>query len=137
MRSGDRIAVYADFDCDGIPGAAVLSDLFTKLGYENFEVYLPHRDREGYGFHEEAVEQLASRGVKLIITVDVRDESCQVSQELGADIALNARTVDPVAAIKEATVDCTCSEPMVTVAAALTDGQPALKAKSGIEMTGA
>jgi len=71
MRSGDRIAVYADFDCDGIPGAAVLSDLFTKLGYENFEVYLPHRDREGYGFHEEAVEQLASRGVKLIITVDV------------------------------------------------------------------
>jgi len=41
----------------------------------------------------------------------------------------------PADAIKEATEDCTCSEPVVT--AGLTEGQPALKAKSGIEMTGA
>src|SRR3989344_4213249 len=68
---GERIAVYADFDCDGIPGAAVLSDFFEKLGYGNVEVYLPHRDREGYGFHTEAIETLAVREVKLIITVDV------------------------------------------------------------------
>lgn len=71
MEKEERIAVYADFDCDGIPGAAVLSDFFTKIGYENFEVYLPHRDKEGYGFHTEAIRALASRGVKLIITVDV------------------------------------------------------------------
>ena len=67
----ERIAVYADFDCDGIPGASVLSDLFERIGYANFEVYLPHRDREGYGFHTEAISLLAERGVKLIITVDV------------------------------------------------------------------
>src|SRR3990167_564676 len=71
MERNERIAIYADFDCDGIPGAALLSDLFQKLEYENFEVYLPHRDREGYGFHTEAIQQLAERGVKLIITVDV------------------------------------------------------------------
>src|SRR3989338_2575168 len=71
IEKNERIAVYADFDCDGIPGAALLSDLFNKIGYENFEVYLPHRDREGYGFHAEAIEALAARGVKLIITVDV------------------------------------------------------------------
>ena len=71
IKAGERIAIYADFDCDGIPGAAVLSDLFQKIGYENFEVYLPHRDREGYGFHTEAIDQLATSGVKLIITVDV------------------------------------------------------------------
>ena len=71
IEKNERIAVYADFDCDGIPGASILSDLFTKIGYENFEVYLPHRDREGYGFHVEAIAQLAKRDVKLIITVDV------------------------------------------------------------------
>ena len=71
MSAGERIAVYADFDCDGIPGASVLSDFFKKIGYGNFEVYLPHRDREGYGFHTEAIAQLAERRVKLIITVDV------------------------------------------------------------------
>ena len=71
IERNERIAVYADFDCDGIPGASILSDFFTKIGYRNFEVYLPHRDREGYGFHPEAIRTLASREVKLIITVDV------------------------------------------------------------------
>jgi single-stranded-DNA-specific exonuclease len=71
MRGGERIAIYGDFDCDGIPGSAVLFDTFRKIGYENVEVYIPHRDREGYGFHTAAIDTLASRDVRLIITVDV------------------------------------------------------------------
>jgi single-stranded-DNA-specific exonuclease len=71
IEENERIAVYADFDCDGIPGAALLFDLFEKISYKNFEIYLPHRDREGYGFHTQAIEELAARGVKLIVTVDV------------------------------------------------------------------
>ncbi|MCE9541542.1 single-stranded-DNA-specific exonuclease RecJ [Candidatus Kaiserbacteria bacterium] len=71
IAAGERIAVYADFDCDGIPGASLLSDVFAKIRYENVEVYIPHRDREGYGVHESAITALAKRGVKLIITVDV------------------------------------------------------------------
>ncbi len=71
LERHERIAVYADYDCDGIPGASVLSDFFNKIGYDNFEVYLPHRDREGYGFHIDAIDALHSRDVKLIITVDV------------------------------------------------------------------
>ncbi len=71
MEEGERIAVYADFDCDGIPGAALLSDVFKKIGYENFEVYIPHRDEEGYGFHAHAIDTLKEHGVSLIITVDV------------------------------------------------------------------
>src|SRR5271154_6134223 len=42
-------------------------------------------------------------GAGLIITVDVREESCRVSRELGADIALNARDIDPVASIRDLT----------------------------------
>lgn len=71
MRLGERIAVYGDFDCDGIPGSALLFDTFRKIGYENVEVYIPHRDREGYGFHTAAIETLHHQGVTLIITVDV------------------------------------------------------------------
>lgn len=71
MRTGERIAVYGDFDCDGIPGSALLFDTFRKIGYENVEVYIPHRDREGYGFHTMAIDELATRDVRLIITVDV------------------------------------------------------------------
>lgn len=71
ISDGERIAVYSDFDCDGIPGASLLSDVFAKLGYANTEVYIPHRDREGYGFHSAAIDTLSARGVSLIITVDV------------------------------------------------------------------
>lgn len=89
MERGERIAVYADFDCDGIPGAALLSDFFKKISYQNFEVYLPHRDREGYGFHTDAIAQLAERGVKLIITVDVGTKAVEAvafAKELGVDV---------------------------------------------------
>ncbi len=89
LTGGERIAVYADFDCDGIPGASVLSDFLTKVGYKNFEVYLPHRDREGYGFHQEAIKQLSERGVSLIITVDVGTtaiESVKYAKKLGVDV---------------------------------------------------
>src|SRR3989338_4218268 len=89
IERGERIAVYADFDCDGIPGAALLSDFFKRIGYENFEVYLPHRDREGYGFHTEAISALAGRGVKLIITIDVGTNAVGAvahAKELGVDV---------------------------------------------------
>src|SRR3990167_4726684 len=89
MERNERIAIYADFDCDGIPGAALLGDLFQKLEYENFEVYLPHRDREGYGLHTEAIGTLAERGVKLIITVDVGTtavDAVQFANEKGVDV---------------------------------------------------
>src|SRR3989344_2642046 len=71
IQNGERIAIYADFDCDGIPGAALLSDFFKKIGHENLEVHIPHRDREGYGFNTDAIEQLSAGGVSLIITGDV------------------------------------------------------------------
>jgi single-stranded-DNA-specific exonuclease len=89
IEKNERIAIYADFDCDGIPGAALLSDFFKKIGYENFEVYLPHRDREGYGFHTEAIAALAARDAKLIITVDVGTtaiESVRFAKEKGVDV---------------------------------------------------
>ncbi|MCR4325682.1 MAG: single-stranded-DNA-specific exonuclease RecJ [Patescibacteria group bacterium] len=91
IRAGERIAVYADFDCDGIPGAALLSDLFGKIGHDNFEVYLPHRDREGYGFHIEAIRALAARGVSLIITVDVgtnAHEAVSFAKDIGVDVII-------------------------------------------------
>ncbi len=71
VAGGERIAVYADFDCDGIPGAVVLHDFFKKIGHANIEIYIPHRDREGYGYHAAAIDELVQRGTSLVITVDV------------------------------------------------------------------
>lgn len=89
IEAGERIAVYADFDCDGIPGASVLSDFFEKIGYQNVRVYIPHRDNEGYGFHTDAISKLAADNVKLIITVDVGTNAFDAvahANELGVDV---------------------------------------------------
>ena len=85
----ERIAIYADFDCDGVPGAALLADFFSKIRYANFEVYIPHRDLEGYGFHADAIDTLAARGVSLIITVDVGTtaiDAARHAREKGIDV---------------------------------------------------
>ena len=69
ILSGERIAVWSDYDCDGIPGGVVLHDFLKKTG-ANFENYIPHRHDEGYGMNVSGIEGLAKSGVKLIVTVD-------------------------------------------------------------------
>lgn len=84
----EKIAIYADFDADGIPGAALMDSFFKKIGVP-IEVYIPHRHKEGYGFHPEAVALLAGKGVTLIITVDVGSVSydgISRAREEGVDV---------------------------------------------------
>jgi single-stranded-DNA-specific exonuclease len=71
VEAKEKILIYADYDCDGIPGAVILQDLFKLIGYKNYEVYIPQRNSEGYGLNLEAIEQFAKSGVKLLITVDL------------------------------------------------------------------
>lgn len=70
VKKGERIAIYSDYDTDGIPGAVILHDFFKRIGYDNFTNYIPHRNREGFGLNTNAIDILAEDNVKLIITVD-------------------------------------------------------------------
>lgn len=70
IEKGERIVIYSDYDADGIPGAVVLHDFFKKIGFTNFENYIPDRHLEGFGVNLDAVETIASRGAKLMITID-------------------------------------------------------------------
>lgn len=71
IENKEKIVIYADYDCDGIPGAVVLQDLFKEIKYTNFEVYIPQRNSEGYGLNMTAIKQFAENGVKLLITIDL------------------------------------------------------------------
>ena len=70
IDSSERIAIYSDYDADGIPGAVTLHDFFKKIGYENFVNYIPLRNEEGFGLNDEAIDSLAADGVSLLITID-------------------------------------------------------------------
>lgn len=87
----EKIAIYADFDCDGIPAAVVMHDFLKKVGHENLEVYIPHRHNEGHGFHKGAVDTLKARGVSLIVTLDVgtvANETAAHAKSLGLDVII-------------------------------------------------
>lgn len=72
VDTGERVGIYADYDCDGIPGAVVLLDFLAALGVrEKVEVYIPDRHMQGYGVSTLGVDVLKEKGVTLIITVDV------------------------------------------------------------------
>jgi single-stranded-DNA-specific exonuclease len=70
ISENEKVIIYSDYDADGIPGAVVMHDFFKKIGFNNFESYIPHRVMEGFGLNDEAVDQFSKDEVKLIITVD-------------------------------------------------------------------
>jgi single-stranded-DNA-specific exonuclease len=65
----EKIAVYGDYDVDGITGTAVLVRVLRTLG-ASCDYYLPNRLTEGYGVSESGVRQIAARGSTLMITAD-------------------------------------------------------------------
>lgn len=91
VENKEKIVIYADYDCDGIPGAVILSGLLKKIGCTNYEVYIPQRNSEGYGLNSEAVKSFVDKGVKLIITIDLGitaiDEVAQASVD-GIDVII-------------------------------------------------
>jgi single-stranded-DNA-specific exonuclease len=69
IADGGAVAVFGDFDVDGISGTAVLCRTVTELGGRPIP-YIPNRMAEGHGLQPDAIEQLAAQGAKLLITVD-------------------------------------------------------------------
>ena len=69
VRDGESIAIYGDYDVDGVTSVTSLYLYLTGLGAK-VTCYIPNRLGEGYGMSDAAVDQLAAQGVSLIITVD-------------------------------------------------------------------
>jgi single-stranded-DNA-specific exonuclease len=86
---GERIAVYADYDIDGMSGLAILVSFLEACGHREVVPYQPDRLAEGYGVHPAAIESLAEMGVKVVITVDTgisAFEAARVAQARGVDM---------------------------------------------------
>lgn len=69
LERRERVAVYGDYDVDGITSTCVLADHLRKKGLDCL-YYIPDRMEEGYGLNTGAIKSLQEKGVSLIITVD-------------------------------------------------------------------
>ncbi len=68
-RNDERVAVYGDYDIDGITASAVLLEAFAHFGI-TAESYIPDRFEEGYGLNTTALEYLKTKGYDLVVSVD-------------------------------------------------------------------
>ncbi|MBI4201631.1 MAG: single-stranded-DNA-specific exonuclease RecJ, partial [Chloroflexi bacterium] len=69
LQMHETVAVFGDFDVDGISATALLATALRPFGCQVIP-YIPHRSEEGHGLSIQAVQQLAAQGVRLLITVD-------------------------------------------------------------------
>ncbi len=90
MENGEKIAVFGDYDVDGITATCLLTDFLRSHGCDCVP-YIPGRLEEGYGLNPIAIDYLHSLGVTLIITVDcgiTAVEEAQLCRELGMDLVI-------------------------------------------------
>ena len=86
----EKIAVYGDYDADGVTSTAMLYSYLETRGADVI-FYIPQREGEGYGMNIGAVEYLKEQGVTLIVTVDNGISSVQEvarANELGIDVVV-------------------------------------------------
>jgi len=69
LRAGEPIAVYGDFDADGVTATVLMVQALRALGGQ-VHPYIPHRVDEGYGLNKAALDRLARQGVRVVVTVD-------------------------------------------------------------------
>ena len=90
MAKGEKIAVFGDYDVDGISATCLLTDMRCRHGADCVS-YIPGRLEEGYGLNPLALHALARQGVKLIVTVDcgiTAVEEAQLCKQLGVDLVI-------------------------------------------------
>ena len=88
VERGRKIAIYGDYDVDGITATAILLRCLALLGAKPV-YYIPDRLEEGYGLNPAAVRGLASDGVELLITVDcgiTAPQEVALARELGLEV---------------------------------------------------
>ena len=90
LSRGEKIAVFGDYDVDGITATCLLTSFLRRMGGDVVS-YIPGRLEEGYGLNPIAIRQLYSEGVRLIVTVDcgiTAVSEAEMCRELGIDLVI-------------------------------------------------
>ena len=90
ISQGRRMAVFGDYDVDGITATVILVDYLKSRGVDVLH-YIPRRIEDGYGLGQDAIRSLHEQGVELLITVDcgiTGVEEVDFAASLGMDVVI-------------------------------------------------
>lgn len=91
INNNEKILVFGDYDADGVPATAVITEFFDQIGFKNYSVYIPDRHLESYGLNISQIEEFILNKVNLIITVDCGITACQevlLAKENNVDVII-------------------------------------------------
>lgn len=90
IENNKKITVHGDYDADGVDAAVIIISTLKKLGAENVDVFIPHREIDGYGLNSKTVQYLKDNNTSLIITCD-----CGISntEEIALAKSLGLQTI--------------------------------------------
>ena len=97
IRNKEKIAIFGDYDCDGITSSALLMRYFARRNYDVI-VRLPHRIRDGYGLKEGIIQEFAAQDISLLITVDTgigSQKEVALATTLGIDTIITDHHIAP------------------------------------------
>ncbi len=100
LENKEKIIIWGDYDCDGICASTILYTVLKDLGVDerNIDVYIPDRNREGYGLNIPQLNEVIKNQASLIITVDcgITDfEEIEYANKFGVDIIVIDHHVFP------------------------------------------
>ncbi len=107
LRDGKKMAVWGDYDADGVTSTALVKTILSWHGFEAVS-FLPHRSTDGYGLNCNGVQQLAEQGVNLLLTVDcgISDlEPVALARKLGMTVLISDHHL-PAAHLPQAHAIC-------------------------------
>lgn len=90
LEKNEKIAVYGDYDVDGITSSCMLTDYFRSKGLKCV-LYIPERLGEGYGIRKNTLQEMKNLGIDLVVTVDcgmTAVEETEFAKSIGLDIVI-------------------------------------------------
>ncbi|HEY8170434.1 MAG TPA: single-stranded-DNA-specific exonuclease RecJ [Candidatus Limnocylindria bacterium] len=144
LEAGERIAIWGDYDADGMTAIVVWVSALRRLGADPVR-YVPSRLAEGYGLSETGLRSLAADGVSLVITCDCGVSNAvevEIATGLGLDVVITDHHLPPselpraVAVVDPHRADCAYPDPDLTGAGLSYKLAAALLARHGVADAG-
>jgi single-stranded-DNA-specific exonuclease len=93
----EEVLIYGDYDADGVTSAALLDDILDRIGIKA-DIYIPHRETEGYGFNMDSVQEIIEGKYNLVVSCDCGVSNTEEIKELnkaGIDVIITDHHQEP------------------------------------------
>lgn len=91
IKNNEKITIHGDYDADGVSASIILMSFFRAMEYPKVDVFLPHRETDGYGLNLNTIKKLHSDNTNLIITCDCgisNFDEVELANKLGIDVII-------------------------------------------------